>query len=157
MTGDKPYSAHIWTQRLRRAIAREGVWGALHYAGQRLWHWIFLSEHHVWYVADLAGQLNRRELAADLTGRWGTESDISQRPPRSHSAPVTIQCAESAHWSKSVEVSSDRHAPCPIPACLGANTSISLRAADKPSTNQVQQPPIGTRTLHLDTSSLLTC
>src|SRR6516165_1693037 len=28
MTGDKPYGADIWTQRLRRASAREGVWGA---------------------------------------------------------------------------------------------------------------------------------
>jgi hypothetical protein len=63
-------------QRLRRAIVRYGVQGAVRAAWGRLWGHVFLCEHHLWYAMDLAEIRPRRELAAGLTLRRGGEFDL---------------------------------------------------------------------------------
>jgi hypothetical protein len=84
MTGDKPFSAHMGTQRLRRAVARKGV-RALHIARQRLRHRIVLSEHHVWYALDPA-----RTGLRDHGPRFRTPSGCGPPGPEPESVPDLI-------------------------------------------------------------------
>ncbi len=64
-------------QRVRRALARYGLAGALRAAWHRLLGLVYLWEHHVWYAMDLAGDRPRRDLGPGLATRRGSDSDVA--------------------------------------------------------------------------------
>ncbi len=65
----------LLVERVRRAVGRHGVRGALTQAGKRVAHLAVVRESHVWYELDLAAERPSLKLAPELALRRGAEVD----------------------------------------------------------------------------------
>lgn len=61
----------------RRTLESQGLRGAALQAWKWAWSRVSAAESHVWYELNPAGEYPKRELAAELALRQGTEDDLA--------------------------------------------------------------------------------